>query len=249
VRLVDCRRLVVAVVRDELAPRHVGPAVVRRRGVVVRDDPFLVVEQLRLAEVAADAVVDHDRLQPGEAAVRGGRHEQVAVTRLGSCSVLARVAEGRVDRRPVFPVEDSDRIAADLQRLLDRHVPGRPRLPAVERRVVLVATRAVVVRARDHVQRVCGIDLDVRLVVRKWVVAVEIRVGSARGRRALVIPVRSVLLVIAGDVRGSRPFLRHAALRKRRACAHASGQYDAEHRHCRKQQSCSSKFHACLPLE
>src|SRR5215207_9058170 len=65
----DRRGDVLARGRLELAPRQVCAAVERRGLVVVGDDPLLVVEQLRLAEVAADAVVDDDRLQPAEAVV------------------------------------------------------------------------------------------------------------------------------------------------------------------------------------
>ena len=55
-----------AVVRLELRPCQVRAAVERRGRVVVRGDPLLVVEELRLAQVATDAVVDLDGFVPGE---------------------------------------------------------------------------------------------------------------------------------------------------------------------------------------
>src|SRR5713226_516332 len=101
-----------------------------------------------------------------------------------------------MDSDAMLPIEDRDRIAPDLLHLLARHVSGDPGLSAIERRVELIAAGPEVVRARDHVERVVGIDFDVWLVVRKRVVAIETHVGcAARCDGALDLRMRSVLLV------------------------------------------------------
>src|SRR5712691_1823204 len=112
--------------RLELRPGQVRPAVMRRRGVVVGDDPLLVVEELRLAQVAANAVLDDNRDLPDEAAVAGDRDEDIPVAGLRPGRMLDREAERRVDCDSVLAVEDRDWVTADLLWLLARHVPGLP---------------------------------------------------------------------------------------------------------------------------
>src|SRR5713226_5202612 len=132
-----------------------------------------------------------------------------------------------MDSDAMLPIEDRDRIAPDLLHVLARHVSGDPGLSAIERGVELIAAGPEVVRARDHVLRIGGINFDVRLVVRKRVVAIETHVScAARSDGALDLRVRAMLLVEAGDVDGP---LRRVAFRETRPRLNRSGQSEAEH--------------------
>src|SRR3989442_7107270 len=60
----DRGRCVDAVVGFELRPGQIRPPIEPRCGVVVGDDPLLVVKELCRAEVAPDAIADEDRELP-----------------------------------------------------------------------------------------------------------------------------------------------------------------------------------------
>jgi hypothetical protein len=143
----DRRGRVVAVAGLEPGPGEVGPAVERRVPVAVGDHPLLVVEQLPLVQVAADPAGHHHRLAPGQAAVLGARHHQVAVAGLGAIFVEGEVERGMQDR-PRPDVKGGHWVAAGTARVLDRHVAGLPGLAPVEAGVELVAAAAVVVGGR-----------------------------------------------------------------------------------------------------
>ena len=203
VALHDRRLDVLAEVRDERSPRHVRAPVVRRVPVVIGRDPFLVVEDLERVGVAALAEADDLGLVPVQSAVLGERDHDVAVA--GLAGVVERVVQRRVQGDVMLDVDRRNWIAARPGVILGRHVPGRPARPRVERRVVLVAARAVVVRARDHVPRIRVVNDDVRLVVREWVVAVEVGVEPAREHGALgeeIHPAVAVLVGRDGDLPG-----------------------------------------------
>ena len=233
-RLEDRRTRVDAGGGVEPRPGQIRPPVERRGRVVVGDDPLLVVEVLDVREVAAESARDDGRRLPDHAAVRRDGHDQVAAAELAR-RVLERVVERRVDRGAVLAVECRHRIAAGDLRALPRDVPREPGRAVVEGRVHLVAARAVVVRARDHVLRVRRVDLDVRLVVRKRVVAVELRVRTAARRDALELRVRAVLLVEPLHAGLDRPLLRHSCLRQDRPRSSVSGPADGQHRCDEKQ--------------